>query len=948
MKKNKLKKNLGLTILFVFLAIQGFSNWFIFTQRFTADPCVIVYNGRVYIYMSHDLDTQHDYSMDGYTCISSDDLINWTDHGEVLMASSIPYISAAGKQIFWAPEAVYRDGKFYLYFCTPNYGNDPLTSGTGVCVSNSPIGLFTDPRGSLLITGHRVDCSVLIDDDGQTYIYWPNGLTKKLSSNMYEYSDSQDYNVWNNDAHEATYVRKINSKYYYMYMTFNDQELWACTQNNASPGGCPNGDADYFHRYNFLASPTGPVVEPEGIFGRTMTWPVFGDNTQPAIFQFQGNYYSLYHGKWLSRLRNQDLGYQRNVGLDRIYFNPDGTIIPQTLTKEGLCQVKYLNPFIQQEAETMAGENGIETESTQDVGGGRDVGQIDNGDWIRVAGADFGNGATSINMRLASPIGSGKIEIHLDSVKGALTGTIIVPNTGGWQTWQTVTQNISTVTGIHDIYFTFTTPGFNINWWQFNGGAPTGTIPPQVVKTITIKSHANNKYISAVSTTAPLVASASSISINEKFQLFDNEDGTYSLYSIGQGKWVTADNAGVQPLIANKDAISTLERFHLLHSPDGSYCLFAEANKKFVTAPNSGNNPLIANVDTAWKNPNRDISRFWIDYTATQIPFCTDQTINFTPIEKKKYTDTPFTITATASSGLEVTYEIISGPATVKGDTISLTGLPGTVAVRASQAGNQKYCPVSAQQIFSISGKEPDNGIGLNGTYFSNTTLTGTPCSSRIDTTINFDWGTGSLTNTGCTSYSDNFSIRWTGYILPQYSETFTFFIGSDDGTKLYINDQLLIDNWKIQAYTEKSGTLNLIAGKSYKITIEYYEATGDASVKFFWQSTSVAKEIIPKSQLFPTDPLGISAFQNSSENNIEIYPNPAKDELLIKYLSSKAKGNSEITITNTMGQVVFNYAFELFPYASQTIDISGLQRGIYFIKIMNDEKIITKKIIKQ
>jgi arabinoxylan arabinofuranohydrolase len=329
-----MKKLLVFFYLFVFLlnASSVNANWFIFTQRYSADPCVIVYGGRVYVYMSHDLDNSNGFLMDGYTCISSDDLINWTDHGEVALAANIPYINSTGNpKHFWAPEAVYRNGKFYLYFCIPSYTDaDASTTGTGVLVSDSPTGPFTDPRGSLLRTGQSVDCSVMIDGDGQAYIYWPNGPTRKLSPNMYEYADGNESNVWNNDVGEAPYVFRANNKYYYSYMTFNDQELWSCAQHNS---GCNDGDANYFHRYNFLAGPTGGVIEPGGVHGRTMMWPTNGDNTQPAVFQFNNNWYSLYHSKTLVKIRGGDLGYQRNVGLDRIYFNPDGTIIPQTITK---------------------------------------------------------------------------------------------------------------------------------------------------------------------------------------------------------------------------------------------------------------------------------------------------------------------------------------------------------------------------------------------------------------------------------------------------------------------------------------------------------------------------------------------------------------------------------------------------------------------------------------
>ncbi len=933
-----MKKNFLIICLFVFVLVSKttYSNWFIFTQRYTADPCVIVYNGRVYVYLSHDMDNQKDYSMDGYTCISSDDLVNWTDHGEVLMASSIPYIAP---KRFWAPEAVYRNGKFYLYFCVPQYQTGDI-GGTGVTVADNPLGPFTDPRGSYLVSGHIVDPAVMIDDDGQAYLYFPNGRVNKLTSDMANLMPGE-WNVWNNDAHEAPYVTHINGKYQYSYMTFNDQELWSCAQHNS---GCNDGDANYFHRYNFLATPTGPVVEPGASRNdRNLMWPVFGNNTQPAIFEFMGNYYSFYHGNKLSVLKNQNLGYQRNVGLDRLYVNPDGSFKMQTITEEGLRQVKYLNPFQQVEAETIARESGIETETCTDVGGGRDVCSIHPSDWIRMIGVDFGGGATGFSARIASPNGAGSFEIRLDSLTGKLIGTVNAVNTGGWQNWQTVTVSINQASGIHDLYFKFTAGGLNVNWWKFTGSNVSGTLPPQVVKSVTLRSKVNNNYISKLTAvTDPLKATTASRLNAEIFLLYDNEDGTYSLWSTSLKKYVTAEQQGIQPLYANRDAIGgSWEKFGMYHSPDDSYCFLSMSNNKFVTAPNNGNDALIANVDSAWRNPNKNISRFWVEYTNNYtISSCTAQTLSFSPITDKKYSDNPFTINATASSGLPVSFSVKSGPATLNNNTVTLNGSKGTVIIYATQTGNSEFCPVTVQQIFNVSGPTPDNGTGLNGTYYPNTNLTFPSCSVKTDTAINFNWGTSPINAGSCTNLSDNYTIRWTGYVLPQFTEDYTFFLGSDDGSRLFINDQLIINNWNIQAYTEKNGVINLTANTFYKITIEYWEATGDASVKLFWQSTRVPKAIIPKSQLFP-ELVGINQFDLSSKEDTFIYPNPASDVLTIQTGSNHI---SEIRITDELGQVVFSKDKEIKN--NETLSIHGFHQGTYIIFINSGDKIINKKIL--
>ena len=147
-------------------------------------------------------------------------------------------------------------------------------------------------------------------------------------------------------------------------------------------------------------------------------------------------------------------------------------------------------------------------------------------------------------------------------------------------------------------------------------------------------------------------------------------------------------------------------------------------------------------------------------------------------------------------------------------------------------------------------------GTGLQGVYYNGTALTGTPLLTRIDTTINFE-----LTYAGIPQRlspapgivpEDMYSVRWTGQVQPQYSETYTFSTVSDDGIRLWVNGMPLVDNWTNQAATEKSGTITLVAGQKYNIVIEYYENTGDAITKLYWSSPSTPKAIIPKSQLFP------------------------------------------------------------------------------------------------
>jgi len=137
---------------------------------------------------------------------------------------------------------------------------------------------------------------------------------------------------------------------------------------------------------------------------------------------------------------------------------------------------------------------------------------------------------------------------------------------------------------------------------------------------------------------------------------------------------------------------------------------------------------------------------------------------------------------------------------------------------------------------------------GLSATYFDTATLSGTSV-SRVDPTVDFVWGAGSPAP-GIAA--DTFSARWTGEVVPQFSQTYTFYTVSDDGVRLWVNGQQIVNNWTNHAATENRGTIALVAGQRYAITMEYYENAGSATARLLWSSASTPKAVIPSSRLFP------------------------------------------------------------------------------------------------
>ncbi|MGB3777435.1 MAG: DUF4874 domain-containing protein [Tunicatimonas sp.] len=149
----------------------------------------------------------------------------------------------------------------------------------------------------------------------------------------------------------------------------------------------------------------------------------------------------------------------------------------------------------------------------------------------------------------------------------------------------------------------------------------------------------------------------------------------------------------------------------------------------------------------------------------------------------------------------------------------------------------------------STSPPDPTTGIGLVGEYFNNATLLGSVALTRTDPAVNFNWQSGAP---DASLPANGFSVRWTGEVEAAHSETYTFYTRSDDGVRLWVNGQQLVNNWTNHGPTTNQGQISLQAGQKYSIRLEYYENAGGAVCQLRWSSASQVQEIVPQARLYP------------------------------------------------------------------------------------------------
>ena len=446
----------------------------IIRDQFTADPTARVFNDKVYLYPSHDIfppegQRQDWFCMEDYHVFSSTNLTDWTDHGVIVTQNKVPWVRPDSYSM-WAPDCVYRNGKYYFYF--PSAPKDGRGFGIGVAVADKPEGPFTPlPENIKGISG--IDPCVLLASDGNAYIFWGAGRCAKLKDNMTELADDtpkekvkwgdREFEMYGvnclkdlpNRQAEGPFAFEYNGNYYltYPYVRENTEVLaYAMSKNPMGP---------YEYKGLIMAE------QPNGCW-----------TNHHSIVCYQGQWYLFYHHNYLSPRDDK----RRSACIEKLYFNADGTIqeVKQTLRGVGINKA---TEKIEIDRYSEASAN-VTTELVDTVNTFRSfqANLPEKGSWIRYNDVDFssitdgylvigGKAAANTELYVREKSATGKViaKIKMEVKPEVPEGTPARFRRDQSNQWLTLTAPLEyTPKGVTDLVITNEGKGSaSIDWVQF-------------------------------------------------------------------------------------------------------------------------------------------------------------------------------------------------------------------------------------------------------------------------------------------------------------------------------------------------------------------------------------------------------------------------------------------------------------------------------------------------
>ena len=409
-------------------------------DQFTADPTARVFEGKIYVYPSHDIPASPGrgranwFVMEDYHVFSSENLTDWKDHGVILTQTDVPWL---GRESFdmWAPDCVFRNGKYYFYF--------PTGGRIGVAVADKPYGPFK-PEDQPIDGVRGIDPCVFIDKDGTSYLYYSlNAIfVARLKDNMVEL-DSEVRKIENLPAKglvEGPFVFERNGTYYLTY----PHEVGGAERLEYATG----------------SSPMGPFEQKGVIMDKSPSgcW-----TNHHSIVEYKGQWYLFYHDRDLS----PDFDKNRSIRADYLFFNEDGTIrkVFPTYRGVGISNARREIQIDRYSAVSPEGVSVAFVDPERKQNGWKAVMTAPNA-WVQYDRIDFGKGKLSaVTVNALSSTGGG-VEIRIDGIDGPLVARAEIADKTEWTPAKAALSE--SPAGVHDLYVILKdSKNVEIDWIKF-------------------------------------------------------------------------------------------------------------------------------------------------------------------------------------------------------------------------------------------------------------------------------------------------------------------------------------------------------------------------------------------------------------------------------------------------------------------------------------------------
>jgi len=447
--RNKRVHTGSLIIVILLIALEGLAQNPFITNQFTADPSARVFNNKVYVFPSHDILASEGkgrigwFCMEDYHVFSSDNLTDWKDHGVIVKQNEVPWVKKNSYSM-WAPDCIYRNGKYYFYFPSTPQDTTDIGKGftIGVAIADKPEGPYTpQPKPIKKVKG--IDPNVFVDRNGDAYLYWSAGniYGAKLNKNMLEL-DSEVKTLSDlptKGLKEGPFMFERNGIYYLTYPH---------VENKIERLEYATGD-----------NPLGPFKVAGVIMDESPTgcW-----TNHHSIIQYKDQWYLFYHHNDYSPKFDKS----RSVRIDSLFFGKDGSIRKVKPTLRGVGVTPAGNTIqIDRYTAISPGASIDLLDSTNSFKGWKTI--FTNTDsWVRYNSVDFGKKPLSaLSVMALSPTG-GTLQIRLAGASETVLAEVDLPSGNAWTTQKTPLKKVPT--GVHDLIVTLKNgASAQVDWVRF-------------------------------------------------------------------------------------------------------------------------------------------------------------------------------------------------------------------------------------------------------------------------------------------------------------------------------------------------------------------------------------------------------------------------------------------------------------------------------------------------